>query len=83
MFIVDSDAAIIHSFILSIHSSSFFHIQIVLVVLAIGLVVFALYDVIFTYRESGDPTRSVIDMTGISSTTINNPGFRDGRGNGN
>lgn len=50
--------------------------------LAIGLVVFAMYDVIFTYRESGDPTQSVIDMTGISSTTINNPGFRDGRGNG-
>lgn len=50
--------------------------------LAIGLVVLALYDVLFTLRVSGDPTLSVIDLTGASATTINNPGFRDGRGNG-
>lgn len=50
--------------------------------LSIGLVVLALYDVIFTLRVSGDPTLTVIDMTGAAATTINNPGFRDGRGNG-
>lgn len=50
--------------------------------LAIGLAVLAMYDVILSVQKSGDPTQSVIDMTGTSSTTINNPGFRDGRGNG-
>lgn len=48
-------------------------------VLAIGLIVGALYDIIFTFRVSGDPTLTVIDITGAASTTINNPGFRDGR----
>lgn len=51
-------------------------------VLAIGLVVAALYDVIFACRVSGDPTLTIIDMTGAASTTINNPGFRDGRSGG-
>lgn len=47
--------------------------------MSIGLVVAALYDVIFTFRASGDPTLSVVDITGSAATTINNPGFRDGR----
>lgn len=43
-------------------------------VFSIGLVVIALYDVIFTLRASGDPTISSMD---IPATTINNPGFRE------
>lgn len=49
-------------------------LQIILVVFEIGLVVMALYDVIFTIRHAGDPTRITPDR---SVTTINNPGFRE------
>lgn len=53
--------------------------QICLVILSIGLVVVALYDVIFMLRVSGDPTKSVIDVPSESATTINNPGYRESR----
>lgn len=54
---------------------SFF--QILLVILSIALVVVALYDVIFTLRVSGDPTKC--EVTVASATTINNPGYRETR----
>lgn len=51
-----------------------------MVILSIGLVVVALYDVIFTFRVSGDPTKSmVVDVNATSATTINNPGYRESR----
>lgn len=46
-------------------------------VLTIGLVSIALYDVIYTLRTSADPTTSIVDLTNTSATTINNPGYRE------
>lgn len=47
-------------------------------VLSIGLVSIALYDVIYTLRTSGDPTTtSIADVAVTSGTTINNPGYRE------
>lgn len=51
-----------------------FILQIFLVLFAIGLLVMALYDVIFTLRHAGDPTTTALNIT---ATTINNPGFRE------
>uniref|UniRef100_A0A1A9UM44 Uncharacterized protein n=1 Tax=Glossina austeni TaxID=7395 RepID=A0A1A9UM44_GLOAU len=51
---------------------------IVVVLLTIGLFIFALYDVLYSKRPNGDPT--MIDAASPSSaTTINNPGFKESR----
>ena len=64
----------------TIHTFFSYVFQILLVILSIGLVVVALYDVIFTFRVSGDPTSSmVVDVNAVSATTINNPGYRESR----
>ncbi|XP_063832138.1 uncharacterized protein LOC135081349 [Ostrinia nubilalis] len=54
-----------------------FYVQIVCIVINSLLFIMSLYDVLFSRREGGDPT----NPTGEThSTTINNPGFKEGRG---
>lgn len=55
-----------------------FYLQIVVIILTIGLFVMAIYDVLFSRREGGDPTVPV-DTSPATATTYNNPGFREGR----
>uniref|UniRef100_A0A1A9X0Z5 Uncharacterized protein n=1 Tax=Glossina brevipalpis TaxID=37001 RepID=A0A1A9X0Z5_9MUSC len=56
-----------------------FYLQIVVVLLTIGLFVFALYDVLYSKRPNGDPTMMIDAASPSSATTINNPGFKEPR----
>jgi len=59
-----------------------FYIQVVSIVLNFLLFIMALYDVIFSRRQGGDPTMPHgRDPMGEDATTYNNPGFRDRRVN--
>ncbi|CAG9782209.1 unnamed protein product [Diatraea saccharalis] len=53
-----------------------FYVQIVCIVINSLLFIMSLYDALFSRRTGGDPT-----TTGeADATTINNPGFKEGRG---
>lgn len=52
-----------------------FYIQILLIILNAVLFVMSLYDMIFSRRDGGDPTKSV--SIPVESTTYGNPGYRD------
>ncbi|KAI9588809.1 hypothetical protein GQX74_004652 [Glossina fuscipes] len=52
---------------------------IVVVLLTIGLFIFALYDVLYSKRPNGDPTMMIDAASPSSATTINNPGFKEPR----
>ncbi|XP_061717169.1 uncharacterized protein LOC133524999 isoform X2 [Cydia pomonella] len=51
-----------------------FYVQIVCIVINSLLFIMSVYDALFTRRSGGDPTHET------DSTTINNPGFKEGRG---
>jgi cytochrome c biogenesis factor len=51
-----------------------FYIQILLIVLTVILFVMSIYDVLFSRRDGGDPTRVAAPLEGA---TIGNPGFRE------
>ncbi|CAG9571804.1 unnamed protein product [Danaus chrysippus] len=53
-----------------------FYVQIVCIVINSALFIMSVYDALFSRREGGDPT--TIEESG--GTTINNPGFKEGRG---
>uniref|UniRef100_T1GF29 Uncharacterized protein n=1 Tax=Megaselia scalaris TaxID=36166 RepID=T1GF29_MEGSC len=59
-----------------------FYLQISVILLTVGLFVMALLDVVYTKKPGGDPT-IYMDSSADNSTTFNNPGFREGRGNRN
>jgi len=44
-----------------------------------GLFVAAMYDLIFSRRQGGDPTISNRDPTGEEAITFNNPAFKEKR----
>ncbi|XP_045504660.1 uncharacterized protein LOC123701282 isoform X2 [Colias croceus] len=54
-----------------------FYVQIVCIVINSLLFIMSLYDTLFSRREGGDPTIPIGEPT---ATTINNPGFKEGRG---
>lgn len=54
-----------------------FYFQIVSIVVNCVLFVMSVYDALFSRRAGGDPTNPLAAPEG---TTINNPGFKDGRG---
>ncbi|XP_066991690.1 uncharacterized protein [Anabrus simplex] len=54
-----------------------FYIQITSIALNFLLFVMALYDMLFSRRMDGDPTKTSRDPRGEDATTINNPGFRE------
>ncbi|XP_038218759.1 uncharacterized protein LOC119837311 isoform X2 [Zerene cesonia] len=54
-----------------------FYVQIVCIVINSLLFIMSLYDTLFSRREGGDPTNPLGEPQG---TTINNPGFKEGRG---
>ncbi|GBP59183.1 hypothetical protein EVAR_53337_1 [Eumeta japonica] len=54
-----------------------FYVQIVCIVINAALFIMSLYDVLLARRDGGDPTAPA---GAPRSTTINNPGFKDGRG---
>lgn len=55
-----------------------FYLQILLIILTIGLVVMAIYDLIFARRTDGDPTKIPMPNGETpAAITFNNPGFRD------
>lgn len=58
-----------------------FYLQILLIFMTTGLVVMAVYDLIFARREDGDPTKNAMpginSATAAAGSTFNNPGFRD------
>ncbi|XP_004922680.1 uncharacterized protein LOC114242755 isoform X1 [Bombyx mandarina] len=54
-----------------------FYVQIVCIVINSVLFIMSLYDTLFSRRVGGDPTNPLGEP---DSTTINNPGFKDGRG---
>lgn len=60
-----------------------FYLQILLIALSIGLFVLALYDVFNARKTGGDPTEGIDHTQTTAATTYNNPGFREGRTNGN
>lgn len=61
-----------------------FYLQILLIILSIGLVVMAVYDLIFARRTDGDPTKIPMpDSQTGPAITYNNPGFRDVGNNNN
>ncbi|XP_063366139.1 uncharacterized protein LOC134654600 [Cydia amplana] len=51
-----------------------FYVQIVCIVINSLLFIMSVYDALFTRRSGGDPTHET------DSTTIDNPGFKEGRG---
>ncbi|XP_073954602.1 uncharacterized protein isoform X2 [Choristoneura fumiferana] len=53
-----------------------FYVQIVCIVINSLLFIMSVYDALFSRRSGGDPT----DPLGDNATTINNPGFKEGRG---
>ncbi|CAB3252524.1 unnamed protein product [Arctia plantaginis] len=54
-----------------------FYVQIVSIVVNCVLFVMSVYDALYSRRAGGDPTNPLAAPEG---TTINNPGFKDGRG---
>ncbi|XP_049878758.1 uncharacterized protein LOC126375704 isoform X2 [Pectinophora gossypiella] len=54
-----------------------FYVQIVCIVINCLLFIMSLYDTLFSRRVGGDPTNPLGEPDG---TTINNPGFKEGRG---
>ncbi|KAL4719696.1 hypothetical protein ACJJTC_007885 [Scirpophaga incertulas] len=54
-----------------------FYVQIVCIVINCLLFIMSLYDALFSRRTGGDPTNPTGEPDG---TTINNPGFKEGRG---
>ncbi|CAH0664150.1 unnamed protein product [Spodoptera exigua] len=54
-----------------------FYVQIVSIVINSILFIMSLYDALFSRRAGGDPTNPLGEPEG---TTINNPGFKEGRG---
>ncbi|CAH2055814.1 unnamed protein product, partial [Iphiclides podalirius] len=54
-----------------------FYVQIVCIVINSVLFIVSLYDTLFSRRVGGDPTNPHLEPDG---TTINNPGFKEGRG---
>ncbi|KAM3966017.1 uncharacterized protein ACR2FA_012877 isoform 1-T1 [Aphomia sociella] len=54
-----------------------FYVQIVCIVINALLFIMSLYDALFSRRVGGDPTNAGDPPDG---TTINNPGFKEGRG---
>ncbi|KAB0792879.1 hypothetical protein PPYR_12499 [Photinus pyralis] len=52
-----------------------FYIQVLLIILNAVLFVMSLYDLIFSRRDGGDPTKSV--SIPVEATTYGNPGYRD------
>uniref|UniRef100_A0A1L8D9Y5 Uncharacterized protein n=1 Tax=Nyssomyia neivai TaxID=330878 RepID=A0A1L8D9Y5_9DIPT len=58
-----------------------FYLQILTIILTLGLLGMAIYDVLLSRRTGGDPTFMEHPMPG-SGTTFNNPGFREGRRTG-
>lgn len=54
-----------------------FYVQITSIVLNSILFIMSVYDALFSRRVGGDPTNPLGEPEG---TTINNPGFKDGRG---
>lgn len=54
-----------------------FYVQIVCIVINALLFMMSLYDTLFSRRSGGDPTNPLGAPEG---TTINNPGFKEGRG---
>ncbi|XP_050672965.1 uncharacterized protein LOC126970858 isoform X2 [Leptidea sinapis] len=54
-----------------------FYVQIVCIVINSVLFITSVYDTLFSRREGGDPTAT--DQQ-AHATTINNPGFKEGRG---
>ncbi|XP_059620922.1 uncharacterized protein LOC132264663 [Phlebotomus argentipes] len=58
-----------------------FYLQILTIILTLGLLGMAIYDVLQSRREGGDPTFVEHPLPG-SGTTFNNPGFREGRRTG-
>ncbi|XP_013149050.1 PREDICTED: uncharacterized protein LOC106111468 isoform X2 [Papilio polytes] len=55
-----------------------FYVQIVSIVINSILFIMSLYDTLFSRRAGGDPTNTHAHAEG--GTTINNPGFKEGRG---
>ncbi|XP_013171685.1 PREDICTED: uncharacterized protein LOC106120797 isoform X1 [Papilio xuthus] len=55
-----------------------FYVQIVSIVINSVLFIMSLYDTLFSRRAGGDPTNAHAHPEG--GTTINNPGFKEGRG---
>ncbi|XP_046970746.1 uncharacterized protein LOC124537845 [Vanessa cardui] len=55
-----------------------FYVQIVSIVINSALFIMSLYDTLFSRRVGGDPTNPLGEVE--DSTTINNPGFKEGRG---
>nr|XP_032523011.1 uncharacterized protein LOC116774398 [Danaus plexippus plexippus] len=53
-----------------------FYVQIVCIVINSALFIMSVYDALFSRREGGDPTTT----EEAGGTTINNPGFKEGRG---
>lgn len=51
-------------------------LQITLIVLTAALFVMSLYDMIFSKREGGDPTKVTVP---VEARTYGNPGFRERR----
>nr|XP_034836382.1 uncharacterized protein LOC117992773 isoform X2 [Maniola hyperantus] len=58
-----------------------FYVQIVCIVINSALFIMSLYDTLFSRRVGGDPTNPLGEPE--SGTTINNPGFKEGRVYGN
>ncbi|XP_041969877.1 uncharacterized protein LOC121726539 isoform X2 [Aricia agestis] len=54
-----------------------FYVQIVCIIINSALFIMSLYDTLFSRRVGGDPTNPLGEPEG---TTINNPGFKEGRG---
>ncbi|XP_045778697.1 uncharacterized protein LOC123876467 [Maniola jurtina] len=55
-----------------------FYVQIVCIVINSALFIMSLYDTLFARRVGGDPTNPLGGPE--NGTTINNPGFKEGRG---
>ena len=53
-----------------------FYLQILTIALSLGLLIMSIYDRILSRKPGGDPTITP-DITGVQSTTYNNPGFRE------
>ncbi|KAF4531482.1 hypothetical protein B566_EDAN004254 [Ephemera danica] len=59
-----------------------FYLQICSIILNFVLFMLALYDMLFSRRPGGDPTKSAngVDPSGERAVTFGNPGFRDQHG---
>ncbi|CAH4034955.1 uncharacterized protein LOC123707489 isoform X1 [Pieris brassicae] len=60
-----------------IYRGEAFYVQIVCIVVNSILFIMSVYDTLFSRREGGDPTNPLGET---NATTINNPGFKEGRG---